>query len=257
MDKQGWQLKPLVNIMLFVIMLALPGASWAEVVLKYNMNASSSWMPYYIPNSPQRPGILGEILPQIIALADLKAEKHNYPPKRTNQALETGLLDFDIVSPSWFPHGDMGELFVQSKAIIDIQESIIVLPKNTSKWSDIDKIKGQKIGTIRGYLYHDDHLYTRVDFLSERELVRALHKQRIEVAISGDLPALYWAKQLNLDISLAAIHSKGVLVMRLRKEHQHLMPKIDAAIDTLTADGTVQRIIDKYTNQEVFKLNAQ
>lgn len=219
----------------------------ADVVLKYNINGSSGWVPYYIPYQPENPGILAELVPKILVLAQIENEKHNYPPKRTNQALETGLLDFDLVSPSWFPNEDMGELFVQSDAIIQIKENIITLEENAQKWADINTIKKQSIGTVRGYLYHDDSLFTRVDFTSERELIKALHKNRIEAAISGDLPALYWSNKLDQKIALAAVHSNGVLVMRLRKEHHLLLPKINAAIAHLKADGTINAIIDKYT----------
>ncbi len=221
--------------------------------LKYNVNGSSSWVPYYIPNKVENSGILGELVPKILSIAEVEVEKHNFPPKRTNQALEKGLLDFDFVSPSWFPKGDMGELFIQSSAILSIQENIITLEKNQSQWSDIDKITGKSIGTVRGYLYHDDDIFTRVDFASEKQLIKALHKDRVSAAISGDLPALYWAKQLQLPIALAAVHSSGVLVMRLRKEHSSVMPRINMAIAQLQNDGTIQAIVDKYTKNEQYQ----
>ncbi|WP_434928948.1 substrate-binding periplasmic protein [Shewanella sp. HL-SH5] len=219
----------------------------AEAVLKYNVNGSSSWVPYYVPNQPEHPGILGELVPQLLIQAKIGSEKQNYPPKRTNQALDSGLLDFDLVSPSWFPNEDMGDKFVTSDPIINIQENIITLKENAVAWQNIDSIKGQVIGTVRGYLYHDDAFFTRFDFTSERELIKALHKKRINAAISGDLPALYWSKQLNLPITLATVHSDGVLVMRLRKEHKDLLPRINAAIAILKANGTIKTITDKYT----------
>jgi len=37
------------------------------------------------------------------------------------------------------------------------------------------------------------------------------------------------------------------LHMRLRKEHQHLLPNINNAIDQLKRDGELERIIKKYT----------
>nr|WP_227006595.1 transporter substrate-binding domain-containing protein [Shewanella donghaensis] len=221
-----------------------------ETKLKYNVNGSSGWVPYYIPNEALDSGILGELVPKLLSIAEIEIEKHNYPPKRTNQALETGLLDFDFVSPSWFANGDMGAEFIQSEPVLNIQENIITLKKNSLAWADIDKIKDQSIGTVRGYLYHDDDVFKRVDFTSEQQLILALHKNRVEAAISGDLPALYWAKKLNLPISLAAVHSDGVLVMRLRKEHQALMPQINAAIAKLKSDGTIQSLVHKYTNAD-------
>jgi polar amino acid transport system substrate-binding protein len=224
----------------------------ANTALKYNVNASSSWVPYYITESSKEPGILGELIPLLLAKANIEIEKHNFPPKRTNYALDNGLLDFDFVSPGWFPNQELGTLFVQSNPIIAIQENIITLEEKANDWQSIDNIKGKEIGTVRGYLYHDDAEFIRVDFTSERDLIRALYKNRVGAAISGDLPALYWAKKLNNPITLAAIHSKGHLVMRLRKEHAALLPQINAAIAELELNGTTQSIIDKYTKQDIF-----
>ena len=235
-----------IFVCISVLLFSFP--TFAVTTLKYNVNGSSGWVPYYIPNGSDGSGILGELVPKILSMAQIDIEKHNFPPKRTNQALATGLLDFDFVSPSWFAGGDMGEAFIQSEPVLNIQENIITLEQNTAAWADIDKIKGQSIGTIRGYLYHDADVFKRVDFASEKKLIMALHKNRVQAAISGDLPALYWAKQLNVPISLAAVHSKGVLVMRLRKEHHGLIPNINAAIVSLKKDGTIQQLVNKYTN---------
>ncbi|MCC4833757.1 transporter substrate-binding domain-containing protein [Shewanella sp. 10N.7] len=240
----------LIAAMAFLLFYSF--ASMATV-LKYNVNGSSSWVPYYIPDAADNSGILGELVPLILSTAKIKIEKHNYPPRRTNQALKTGLLDFDFVSPSWFPEGEMGKEFIRSSPILSIQENIITLEENQSQWADVDKITGESIGTVRGYLYHDDDVFTRVDFASEKQLIKALHKDRVKAAISGDLPALYWAKQLKMPIALAAVHSSGVLVMRLRKEHSSVMPRINMAIAQLQNDGTIQAIVDKYTKNEQYQ----
>ncbi|GGP65138.1 hypothetical protein GCM10009347_33740 [Shewanella algicola] len=246
-------MKKSVILMSCVVLFFISGFTFADTVLKYNVNGSSSWVPYYIPKSPETPGVLGEIVPLLLARANINIEKHNFPPRRTNYALDKGWLDFDFVSPSWFPNADLGELFVQSSAIIAIEEHVITLASNAKNWQSNDNLKGQEIGTIGGYLYHNDTEFTRVDFISEKELIKALYKDRVKAAISGDLPALYWAKQLNRPITLAALHSKGYLVMRLRKEHAALLPNINAAIAELQSNGTIERIIDKYTQQAVFE----
>ncbi|QSX42687.1 transporter substrate-binding domain-containing protein [Shewanella cyperi] len=230
--------------------MAEPGGKTSpQVRLKYNVSGSSNWYPYYIPNSPDSPGIISELLPQILSRAGVGGEIVPLPPKRTNQALENGQLDFDIVSPSWFPNGDFGPKFVKSSPIMLIKENVITLPGHELDWQDISAIKGREIGTVMGYLYHDDKDFIRADFRSEQELIKALHKHRIPAAISGDYPALYWSAKLNLPIAIAAEHSSGDLVFRLRKEHEALLPAIDAAITELKKDGTIKTIIAKYTQR--------
>lgn len=187
--------------------------------------------------------MITELIPMILSLAKIDGEILTLPPKRTNNALETGQLDFDIVSPSWFEKQDLGPLFVKSAPIMQITEYVVTLPENVSKYKDIDQIKGKQIGTVRGYLYHDDKDFIRADFTSEQELVKALDKHRVDAIISGNYPALYWSTQLRIPVALAAVHSDGDLVFRLRKEHADLLPAINQAIATLKANGKIDAIV--------------
>ena len=217
-------------------------------LLVYNVSGSNSWYPYFIANRPDAPGIISELLPKILHLAQINGKTIDLPPMRTNKALTTGLLDFDVVSPSWFANEDLGPEFVQSISIMSIAEHVVTLEKNLEQWRELDNIYGKEIGTIRGYLYHDDKQFTRFDFASEKELVRALHRGRVEAVISGDYPALYWSAQLKLPIKLAALHSQGFLVVRLRKEHQSFLPELNSAIKALKNDGVIDALIKKYTH---------
>lgn len=245
MVKRCLQYKHLVRFALFALCFTQPHA-YAEQ-LKYNITGSYSWYPYFIGDKAEAPGMITELIPMILSLAKIDGEILTLPPKRTNNALETGQLDFDIVSPSWFEKQDLGPLFVKSASIMQITEYVVTLPENVSKYKDIDQIKGKQIGTVRGYLYHDDKDFIRADFTSEQELVKALDKHRVDAIISGNYPALYWSTQLRIPVALAAVHSDGDLVFRLRKEHADLLPAINQAIATLKANGKIDAIVKKYT----------
>lgn len=239
------QYKHLVRFALFTLCLTQQHAFAKQ--LKYNITGSYSWYPYFIGKQAEAPGIITELIPMILSMAEIKGEILSLPPKRTNNALETGLLDFDIVSPSWFEKQDFGPLFVKSAPIMQITEYVVTLPENASKYNDISQIKGQEIGTVRGYLYHDDKDFIRADFTSELELIKALDKHRVNAVIAGNYPALYWSTQLRIPVALAAVHSDGDLVFRLRREHADLLPDINQAIATLKASGKIDEIIKKYT----------
>ncbi|PIW59437.1 transporter substrate-binding domain-containing protein [Shewanella sp. CG12_big_fil_rev_8_21_14_0_65_47_15] len=242
---KGWQSKQFVRYVLFGLCL-IHQHSFA-VPLKYNITGSYSWYPYFIGDQPQAPGMITELIPMILSLANIEGEILSLPPKRTNNALETGLLDFDVVSPSWFEKQAFGPQFVQSAPIMQITEYVVTLPENVKQYDSIDQIKGKAIGTVRGYLYHNDKEFIRVDFTSEQELIKALNKHRIDAIIVGNYPALYWSSKLGVPVGLAAIHSNGELVLRLRKEHAELLPAINQAITTLKANGKIDEIIKKYT----------
>ncbi|SIQ46307.1 amino acid ABC transporter substrate-binding protein, PAAT family [Shewanella morhuae] len=245
MIKRGLEYKHLIKFALFIIFFTQQPA-FAQS-LKYNITGSYSWYPYFIDHQAEAPGMITELIPMILSLAKIEAEILDLPPKRTNNALETGQLDFDIVSPSWFVKQDLGPLFVKSTPIIKIIEYVVTLPENVSQYNDINQIKGKHIGTVRGYLYHDDKDFIRADFTSEQELVKALDKHRVDAIIAGNYPVLYWSTQLGIPVALAAVHSDGDLVFRLRKEHVNLLPAINQAIATLRANGKIDEIVKKYT----------
>ena len=214
-----------------------------QASLRYDPSGSSNWLPYYI-NNAHNPGIVGELLPIILEHANIYGVEVTLPPKRTLQAIERGDLDFDIISPSWFADHDVGEQFVLSKPLFKVNEHYIYLPGTKFSHRNVAK---QPIGTVRGYLYHNENQLIRQDHPSEKQLIIALQRKRVNYAICGDLPALYWSKKLGLTVELGPLHSSGFLHLRLRKEHQALLPQINSAIDWVKQQGLINSILDKYS----------
>ncbi|WP_372770031.1 substrate-binding periplasmic protein [Pseudoalteromonas sp.] len=210
--------------------------------LRYNFSGSSNWVPYYMQDKGM-PGILPELIPLILKHADITGIEVKLPPKRSNQAIEEGEIDFDAVCAEWFPNQFVGADFVLSKPLITIKEYFVGLA-DSSKTAHLDH---HNIGTVLGYYYYDDSDYNRVDFRSERELILALKKARVSRILIGDLTANYWAKEYDVELQFQKLHTQGLLRIRLNKQKQHLLPRINAAIDKLYSQGVISKIIDKYT----------
>ncbi|WP_462157199.1 substrate-binding periplasmic protein [Pseudoalteromonas sp. GB56] len=220
--------------------------------LKYSATASGSYYPYST-GVQEHPGISHEFVIQVMAQAGIEIEHVTLPAKRTQQLMLNQQLDFEIVSPTWLTEEERNlEQFVFSDALLPVQEVLVALPSKVSNYALPQSIIGASVGTVRGYYYHNDHEFKRVDFATERELVLAIHKKRIDVAIIGDLPALYWSRQLNLAIAFGAVHSQGQLHIRLRSDHKKLLPKINAAIETLKSQGLPQQLEEKYLSPMIF-----
>lgn len=215
--------------------------------LKFDPSGSSAWYPYYI-NTGEKRGIVTDVVDVILVNANINGQEVILPPMRTNLSLENAVVDFDLINPDWLSEEKKSSRYVFSDTVIPIKEHIIYLagtpiPKDLGK---DEQLKGQSLGTVRGYYYHNDHLFNRLDYPSEKELVKALFRKRITFAISGDKPAQYWAKALSVPIILGPIHSDGFLRIRLRKELEYLLPQINHAIQTLKVNGSITRIIDSY-----------
>ena len=203
----------------------------------------ASFYPYYTHDSSS-PGILPEVVNAILSTAELSGHNLLLPAKRTILYLEQGKIDFDLVSPSWLNEKHRNDKrFIYSSPILSVDEYVITSTPNNKPI----KLDGKKVGTVRGYYYHDDHNFTRVDFSSEKQLIQALARGRVSVAIIGDLPAQHWSEQLNTPIFFNTIHSQGQMHIRLLAKHKPLMPKINHAIETLHKQGQFKAITARYT----------
>lgn len=230
-------------VLLKLILLLFFFNTSAKESLKYNFAASNSWYPYYIP-SDKDAGILGELVPLILKAANINGVEVKFPPKRTIYALDNGLIDFDIISPAWFPNRDTGDSFVLSDSLFFVAEYYASLESSTNAPIAF----GDDIGTVMGYYYFDDNTFTRIDFKSEKELVLALSKKRVDKVLIGDLPAKYWGRKLNIAVRLDSLHSRGELRIRLNKSKKHLLIHINEAIKQLKQSGKIDEIVEKYSN---------
>lgn len=252
-------LKRCANLILLMLLLPLTSvksnASGAITVvsekkpiatLHYDPSGSNAWYPYYI-NDQDQPGILPEITGLILSSANIEGIRKTFPPKRTNVALQRGEIDFDFVSLDWLPDNASRDPFVFSDGILRIKEYVVSLKGYQPPESIIEL---NQLGTVRGYYYHNEQEFERIDFTSERELILALKLKRIGQVIIGDLPALYWSKQLNIPIQFNELHSDGELRIRLRKEYRHLLPNLNSAIEQMTNNGKLAEIVGRYIDHE-------
>ena len=220
----------------------------SETILKYDLSGSNNWVPYFMDHE-EHPGILGEVVPQILLEAGIAGEQVSLPAARMVAAIEKGEIDFDLISPSWISAAQFSHKFILSDPVVPIKEYIVQLASTDNVISSAEKILGKEIGTVRGYYYHNDDEFSRHDFSSEKELIQALKSNRIKYAIIGDLPAKYWSKKLDVQIRLSALHSEGHLHIRLRNEHAPLINQFNKAIFKLNESKIIDKISKKYLDK--------
>ncbi|NVK57612.1 MAG: transporter substrate-binding domain-containing protein [Alteromonadaceae bacterium] len=223
----------------------------AKDTLTYDASASGAWYPYFIENENGHEGILIEVVDYLLDATGIDGNRVSLPAKRTQRAFANGLIDFDFTSPAWLAPSTDTSGFIFSDPIIPIREHIIYL-KGTSLPANLltnRQIQKPYIGTVRGYLYHNENMFKRVDFRSEKEILLALSLKRINWGIAGDLTARYWATKLGVNLEIGPIHSDDQLHIRLQKEKAHLLPKINAAIKVLKQSGKLEQILRRYTHE--------
>lgn len=221
-------------------------ATEKQNTLKYNISSSGSHYPYYT-NNPDHPGVLPEIIEKVLVDANISAYHEPLPTKRITKYLNEGIIDFDVISLNWLPQSERNNtMYVFSDPLITVTEMLVTLPENSSKWKNISNLTGKNVGTVLGYYYHSDDSFNRVDFPSEKELMEALVRKRVDVAIISKLPALYWSQQLNLSMGFGAQYSHGFLRIRLLSKHKHLLPVINKTIKNLHGNGYITNAAKKY-----------
>ncbi len=173
---------------------------------------------------------------------------HLVPVKLSNKGADTAMLvgdlDFDISNPEWFPDKKyLNDNYSFTIPFVEIEEHIFI--------SDIllvnSSLENKIIGTIRGYNYHNEKEFNRLDFENEKELVLALRRGKIDYAIISKLPALYWANLFKVSLTTHSVHSGGHLHFRFPKNNEHLIPLFNKSINKFLNNGTIEEIIEKYT----------
>ena len=234
-----------IAVLIFFMMPLAIADDVNEIPLRYDVSGSKGWYPYFVDDQ-QNPGIVAEIVPRLLSMAKLEGISINLPPKRTAKALQLGLIDFDVFSPQWVASEQDSTHYVFTLPLFELKEMVITLKGNENNWPTPQSIHNHYVGTVRGYIYHNQAQFRRIDFATEKDLILALGMKRVEVVIAGDLPARYWAKQNNVDIVFASMHSKGKLHIRLKRNLDYLLPSFNKAIKHLHESGEIQRIINKY-----------
>ena len=216
------------------------------VLLRYDLGQQGGWIPYQQSAQRGRLGIFEEVTILIQELTGIEFEAVHFPPKRAEKALLDGLVDFDFVCLEWLKEGRSSAQFVYSNPIFNVSEYVVTLPENAAAVPDRSAIYNKPVGTIAGYFYVDDDQFKRMDFLNEESLLLGLKHQRLTSIIIEKETARYWANLLDIDISFAAAHTHGSIIIRLRDDKREWMPIINQAIETIKESGQLASLLEKH-----------
>lgn len=219
----------------------------AQAQLRYDVDASGGLIPYDYTGNPAHPGIYAELIPMLMGRAGVEIESVVLPTKRAVKALEEGLLDFDFVNPDWFDDSKSLQGYVFSVPIFEFTESFYRLADKPSTISSLDDLAGRSVGTVAGYMYVNEEYFQRIDFASEKLLVKGLSMGRFDVAIIERAAAQFWSKELGIPLYRITDNNAGHMVLRLRAEHIKLLPSINQAIQSAKSDGSIERLMSSYT----------
>ena len=185
--------------------------------LYFDLGGQGGWVPYRKAAVTGADSVFKELSDAMEKYSGIEFLTVNLPQKRAEKALIVGIVDFDFACLEWLSDNKPGEGFVATEPLFEISEYLVTLKQNTHMFPYRQSIFGKQVGTIAGYFYFDDRNFIRSDFLDENLLMQGLKHDRFKVIILERETAKHWAKINNTEIGFAALHTKGNLVMRLRK----------------------------------------
>lgn len=214
--------------------------------LYFDMGEQGGWVPFRTGAETGRPGVLTELVKAMEEYSGIQFVPVNFPSKRAEKALKDGLIDFDFICLEWLKGGVAGEGYLTTEPFFEITEHLITFKKNTHLFPTRESMFGKRVGTIAGYFYFDDNQFIRTDFLNENQLMLGLKHDRFKVIIMERETAKYWARLNDTEISFAALHTSGHLLMRLRKENSKLLPVLNQTIKRLKSSGKLKAILESH-----------
>ena len=185
--------------------------------------------------------------------------------KELGAELEVVDMEFDSIIPSV----DKGEVDFgmagmtvtdERKEMVDFTSSYatgiqVVIVKDGSDIKDIDSLKGKKIGTQLGttgdtYAKDDFGAENVVSYGKGADAVIALNGGDVDAVIIDNEPARVFVEQ---NSGLKILESKYAVedyAIAVKKGNTALADEINAALEKLTTDGTIDNIIKKYISAE-------
>ena len=148
----------------------------------------------------------------------------------------------------------------ERKAVMDFSDSYatgiqsIIVPEGSDIASP-DDLAGKKIGTQRGttgYIYCTDDFGEDavVAYDSGLTAVQALNNGQVDAVVIDNAPAKeYVAANPGLKV-LETSYAEEDYAIGMNKDNTALVEAVNAALEELKADGTLQSIVDKYISAE-------
>lgn len=221
-------------------------AAQAERPLRVYQASENQWPPF----SPHdgRPGMQWEMMTAIAAEAGLTLEAVVTSTARARDMLKRGLLDAEAASAHWFGH-DEPDTAIYSRPFMISEDVLIAAPGADFSFYDGPRsLRAVTVHAIIGYSYpHEADWGRRIDVASEEVLVARMNRETLGgVGVCNRVTCGYWAARADQPVAFGPVYDAAPLGFRLHPSRMPLLPRLDAAIEKLAANGALARIAAAY-----------
>jgi polar amino acid transport system substrate-binding protein len=213
-----------------------------------------NWEPYWIVDEGEEKGILSDVLKAIGVQAKYELEPTiPLPVKRAQKTFYDGDADIECcINISWREANDSGGATLWSDPIISTEEVLIFPASKSFGAASTKDLSGKKIATILGYGYDDDDKFIRSDTLNNIAQLTMVSNSRADAGIVDRFEIQYLLKQnaevreMAAGIEFGPTLSTSDLRIRIHSSKPELLEPINAAIQVLKENGTIEEIVNRY-----------
>jgi len=241
-------IQPLRLIICCLTVLHVFSVASAQDVLRWGADPSGG-APYVYTDPSAPDNYIGYEKEMVDALATAMGKKAEFVPSDW-ETLVSALQrkSFDVIVNGLEPTGDRAQQILFSKPYYIFQLQLTVR-REDNRITSLDDCKNRIVGTLGNTAASRMLQQQNIPFRSYQDPVgayRDLELKRID-AVLMDVPAEAFYARKNQKLKQAGPpFSRGLYVIGLRKGDEALKAQVDAGIDKIIVDGTLESILKKW-----------
>lgn len=218
--------------------------------------ASDIWSPFIMATEESYSGIGVDILNEVVKRTGDTVSIQLAPNKRAMKMFEVGEADFMILDSPLWNDPEMSDQMVFSDDVMSIQEYIYFLKSSFIEVKTPSDLNGQTVNILRGYYYplfeeaFSNGSIVKNEVGSEPSLIETLVRGRVAAIFMDSIAFQYTTSKFKYETNqfqrgLQLSNTK--LGIKIRADKAYVLPRFNQAIKAMKQDGTIDRIIQKYT----------
>lgn len=242
----------IIKLYTLFLFLLFPSNVYCEKLIA----VSDTWSPFFLESNGQYSGIGFEVLTEVVRRTGDIVTIKNVPNRRSQIMFEGKEVDIMVLDSPLWNDPKKAKSMVFSDKVMSVQEYIYF---SRGKYFDVKKPKdlaGRTVNIMRGYYYpvfekaFKTGMVLKNEVNSESSLIRMLVSKRIDAIFMDSIAFRYTISKLGYDQKLfkrGLQLSDTSLCIKVRREKAYILPRFNSAISSMKKDGTIDKIIKKYT----------
>ncbi len=224
--------------------------------------ATAEWKPYAIRTKEGIKGIAVEVLNEIARRTGDKITINLYPAPRLNKYFEANKIDINFADSLYWNKINAPPAFIFTDAFLFVKEYVYSLRADNFEINKLEDLYGKSVGITRGYYYSmmedafNNGLVTKEKANTDEILFKKLVNNRNQLIFMDEFAFNFFINKFDYnktDFKRGLQLTIAPLGIKIRIEKKHLIKRFNHTINEMREDNTIEKIIDKYTDEMQLK----